>query len=633
MRLATTRGTNALLQRNGARVAMFITKGFADLLLIGNQQRPDIFSLEIKKPKPFYEIAVEVDERLDSDGSILKPLNLNGLNSTAANLLAREIDVAAVALMHGYRNPTHELALAEFLRDHGFRHVSVSSQLAPLIKIVPRAETTVVDAYLTPVIKGYLSGVRASLSSGRLHVMTSAGGLSPAEKFSAKDSLLSGPAGGVVGAALAGRRSGFEKIIAFDMGGTSTDVARYDGDYEYSFEQQVGDAHLVAPALAIESVAAGGGSICWFDDYHLRVGPQSAGAQPGPACYGAGGPLTLTDVNLLLGRLDVSRFEIPISHDDAAAELQELQRAIEQTSREKIETEKLLHGFLDIANERMADAIRRVSVRKGYDPAEYALVAFGGAGGQHACALAELLGMQTIIVPKDASLLSALGLGHAVLERFSENQVLRKLTDCVADIESWFEELGQQARHALAEEGVSSEEIEVRRRIVNLRFVGQDSSLAIEFENSHSLAKIFESKHREIYGQLPEARPIEVESLRVVCSTKPKIFVEENNPKRSYDAVAAGEATTYFGGEWQEAAIYDRDQLRPGAKLSGPALIFERHSATIIEAGWLAEIDSANAIVLTKVGLSQKSEISYPVRAVREADRYPKQRRSTQILR
>ncbi len=607
MRLATTRGTNALLERTGAPVALFMTKGFGDLLLIGNQQRPDIFALEIKKPAPLYEAALEVEERLASDGAILQPINLEPLKTALANLRTQEIDVAAVALMHSYRNPAHEQALAKFLGEHGFQHVSLSSELAPLIKIVPRAETAVVDAYLTPLIKNYLTRVRSALTSGRLHVMTSAGGLTAAEKFSAKDSLLSGPAGGVVGAALAGRRSGFDKIIAFDMGGTSTDVARFDGDYEYTFEHQVGDAHLVAPALAIESVAAGGGSICWFDGFRLRVGPQSAGAAPGPACYGAGGPLTLTDVNLLLGRLDRNRFEIPISAEPAAAKFQEAQQAVREKTGEKIQSETLLQGFLDIANERMADAIRRVSVRKGYDPQEYALVAFGGAGGQHACALAELLGIKTIVVPKDASLLSALGLGHAALERFAEKQVLRRLGECISELERWFEELSRHAQRALVEEELTEEDIAVRRRIIHLRFVGQDASLAIEFENVASLENKFETKYLELYGHLPsaepirfggEARPIEVESVRVVCSTKPAEFFEEIPMAKSHPAAAAEKVRAYFGGEWQEVAAYDRERLQAGATFSGPALVFEPHTATAIAAGWKAKVDAAGALVL-----------------------------------
>ena len=598
MRLATTRGTNALLERKGTPTVLFITKGFADLLRIGTQQRPDLFALEIKKLEPLYEAVVEVEERIAADGSVLRPLNLNGLEVEIQNLLERGITVVAVALMHSYRNPIHEQQLAKFLCAHGFKHVSCSSELAPFIKLLPRAETTVVDAYLTPIIKDYLASVRSSLATGRLYIMTSAGGLVDAREFQAKDSLLSGPAGGVVGAALAGRRSGFEKIIAFDMGGTSTDVARFDGDFEYVFEYEVGDAHLAATALAIESVAAGGGSICWFDGYRLRVGPESAAAQPGPACYSAGGPLTLTDVNLLLGRLDPRRFEIPVSAGPALARLAELIETIKKQRVEKIDKDALLQGFLDIADERMADAIRRVSVRKGYNPQEFALVAFGGAGPQHACAVARLLGMSTILVPKDASLLSALGLGHAVLERFAEKQVLQPLNDCESKIHGWIDELTAQAKQAVARECDPDDQIIVRRRLINLRFIGQDSTLTVEYDEKISLRQIFELKYNEIYGHLPEARPIEVESIRVVCSTTPTAETKQNGSPQSYEAKPDGYVQTYFGGNWQSVPFYERARLTSGARFTGPALVVEQHTATVIEGDWQVEMDEVGALVL-----------------------------------
>jgi len=600
MRLATTRGTNALLERKGTPTVLFITKGFADLLRIGTQQRPDLFALEIRKPEPLYEAVVEVEERTAADGSVLRPMNLNGLEVEIRNVLERGMAVAAVALMHSYRNPIHEQQLAKFLCARGFKHVSCSSELAPFIKLLPRAETTVVDAYLAPVIKDYFARVRSSLTAGRLYVMTSAGGLVDAREFQAKDSLLSGPAGGVVGAALAGRRSGFEKIIAFDMGGTSTDVARFDGDFEYVFEYEVGDAHLAATALAIESVAAGGGSICWFDGYRLRVGPESAAAEPGPACYGAGGPLTLTDVNLLLGRLDPRRFEIPVSAGPALAKLAELIETIKKQRVEKIYKDALLQGFLDIADERMADAIRRVSVRKGYDPQDYALVAFGGAGPQHACAVARLLGMSTILVPKDASLLSALGLGHAALERFAEKQVLQPLTDCESKINGWIDELTARAKQAVATECDPDDQIIVRRRLINLRFIGQDSTLTVEYDEKISLRHMFESKYKEIYGHLPEARAIEVESIRVVCSTTPAAEIEQIGSPQPYEAKPDGYVQTCFDGNWQSIPFYERARLAPGARFTGPALVLEQHTTVVIEVGWQAEMDGAGALVLNR---------------------------------
>ncbi|NIR47344.1 hydantoinase/oxoprolinase family protein [candidate division KSB1 bacterium] len=598
MRLATTRGTNALLERKGVAVALFITRGFGDLLRIGTQQRPDIFALHIRKPEPLYEAVQDVDERMTADGSVFRPLKLDDLDHDISILFEKGIRAAAIAFLHSYRNPQHEAELAANLKTRGFEHVSCSSELAPFIKIVQRAETAVADAYLAPVIKTYLGKVQDAMSGGRLHVMTSAGGLVEASEFHAKDSLLSGPAGGVVGAALAGKRSGYDKILAFDMGGTSTDVARFDGDFEYVFEHKVGDAHLVAPALAIESVAAGGGSICSYDGYRLKVGPESAAADPGPACYGTGGPLTLTDVNLLLGYLDAGRFDIPISLNHATASLEEIASSLRKKSEKPVEQHILLKGFLDIANERMADAIRRVSVRKGYDPQEYALVAFGGAGGQHACGVAQRLGIQTIIVPQDASLLSAYGLGHAVLERFAERQVLQKLKDVDATLHKWFEELTNEAKQAVAAEGVSESEIEVRRRIVNLRFVGQDSVLSVEYHETISVQDAFETKYKDIFAHLPEGREIEVESVRVVCSTVAEVETAAAHSETRFQAEAMRTSAAYFDDDWCGVPHYERANLSPGAEIVGPALIFERHSATIVETGWTAIVDGARTLIL-----------------------------------
>ncbi|HEV2148011.1 MAG TPA: hydantoinase/oxoprolinase family protein, partial [Longimicrobiaceae bacterium] len=520
MRLATTRGTNALLERRGAPTALWITRGFGDLLEIGTQQRPELFALRVEKPAPLYAEVVEVPERLAADGSVLRPLDVEALAPVAERLVRSGVRVAAVALMHSFRNPAHEHALRDLLLRAGFEAVSCSADLAPFIRLLPRAETAVVDAYLDPTLSGYLAGVRGALGGGRLHVMTSAGGLVRPEDFRPRDSLLSGPAGGVVGAALAGRRSGFGRVVAFDMGGTSTDVARWQGDFEYVWEHEVGGAHLVAPALAIESVAAGGGSVCTLDAQGLRVGPESAGASPGPACYGAGGPLTVTDVNLLLGRLSPERFGIPVDPAPAEAALDALRRELRERTGEDAGREPLLAGFLEIADERMADAIRGISLRRGYDPAEHALVAFGGAGGQHACGVAARLGIGVVLVPPDAGLLSALGIGHAPLERFAERQVLRPLEEVEPEVAGWMEGMGEEASAAVAREGVARTGVEVRRRIVGLRYAGHDAALTVEWSPGVSLRAAFEERYAALYGHRPERRPVELESLRVVASTR-----------------------------------------------------------------------------------------------------------------
>jgi len=596
MRLATTRGTNALLERKGAATVLFITRGFADLLRIGTQQRPDLFALEIVKPEPLYREVIEVPERLAADGSVLIPLDTQPLHAAARRLLAEGMQSAAVAFMHSYRNPCHEEELGAVLRDEGFRYVSLSSRLAPLIKLLPRAETAVADAYLSPILEQYLARVSGALGRGSLHVMTSAGGLVQAGAFRAKDGLLSGPAGGVVGAALAGRRSGFERVIAFDMGGTSTDVARWDGDFEYLFEHRVGDAHLVAPALAIESVAAGGGSICGFDGVQLKVGPESAGAWPGPACYGAGGPLTLTDVNLILGRLDPDRFEIPL--DPAAAE-----RALGVLRARMGERdpgpEAVLAGLLEIADERMAEAIRSISLRRGYDPAGHALVAFGGAGAQHACAVAGLLGIASVLVPADAGLLSALGLGAAVVERFAHRQVLEPLEQASPRLAGWLDELGREAAAAVAAEGIAAGEIAIRRRLLNLRFAGQETALAVEYESADAIETDFAAAYREIYGYAPEGRAIELESVRVIASSSSSVVDAEPAPAvQPFDAAPADHRRCWTGGAWRDVPFFDRANLQPGAAMAGPALVFESHSATLMAEGWEGQVDGAGNLVL-----------------------------------
>jgi 5-oxoprolinase (ATP-hydrolysing) len=623
LRLATTRGTNALLERRGAAVGLFVTRGLADVLEIGTQQRPELFALEVVKPEPLYRRVVEVDERLDAEGKALRAPDLKAVAVAARELLAEGIETAAVALLHSYAAPAHERRVAAVLREAGFARVAESATLAPLIKLLPRAETAVVEAYLAPVLESYLDGVAAALpeAGSSLHVMTSAGGLVRRDGFRATDSLLSGPAGGVAGAARAGRRAGFSRLLGFDMGGTSTDVSRYDGDFEYVFEHRVGDAHLVAPALAIETVAAGGGSICGFRGGRLRVGPESAGARPGPACYGGGGPLTLTDVNLLLGLLDADRFGIPVDADAAEAAFAAVLAEMGPAAPGR---DALLEGLRAIADERMAEAIRSISVRRGYDPEEYALLAFGGAGGQHACAVAALLGVSTVLVPPDAGLLSALGLGHAVVERFAQRQVLRPLAALGGGgLAALLGELAEEAAAAVAAEGEAGGQagegggpagggglgagLEVRRRILHLRFVGQESTLAVEpggggaEELSEAAVRAaFAEAYRARYGYLPEDRELEVESARVAVSARRDVEAGAGEAPPSRQAPLAGRRRARLGGEWREVAVYERAALPPGGRFAGPAVVYEAHGATVVEPGWRGEVDGVGTLVLRR---------------------------------
>lgn len=588
LRLATTRGTNALLEGKGARIAFFVTRGFRDLLRIGNQQRPDLFELGIRKREPLHELVFEVDERLDASGKILEGLDEGGVRNAARACREAGIEAVAIALLHSYLDPRHERRVAEILRSEGLERLSLSSELAAAIKVVPRAETAVVDAYLSPIMEAYLDAVEAELPLGSLKVMTSAGGLVSRGNYRPKDSLLSGPAGGVVGASSVGLRAGFERSIAFDMGGTSTDVSRFDGQLDYRFDQEIGDARVFAPSLRIETVAAGGGSICWFDGTALRVGPESAGATPGPACYGAGGPLTLTDVNLLLGRLNPEQFGVPVFPEAAALRLQELIDQAKAGGADRLGERSTLEGLLAIADERMADAIRAISLRQGYSPGDYALVAFGGAGGLHACSIADILGMDTIVFPSDAGLLSAYGLRCSKLEAFRERQVLARLEGPVDSIEAIRVELENEAIRELEEQGESKESIQTQSARAEMRFEGQEASLLIDMAEVRDLEECFKEAFGEQYGFIPE-QSIELVSIKVSATSQTNSIAGERFDAR-YVAKGA------------DRDFWDRDALAEGTKLMGPAVVQDRFSTVYVDDGWMALVGSAGCLKLERTG-------------------------------
>ena len=596
MRLATTRATNALLERSGALTLLVVNRGLRDLLFIGTQQRPDLFALDVRREAPFYAEVVEVGGRLDARGEEIEALALDDLRAAIAALEPGPSDAAAVALLHSYRRDDHEVEVAAVLRRAGWRHVTRSSEVAPRQGAVARAQTAVVNAYLSPVIDEYLAAVAQAVPSGTLRVMTSAGGLQTAGDVRPKDCLLSGPAGGVVGAERTAAACGERRLISFDMGGTSTDVARYDGEFDYRFDTELAGARVLAPALAIETVAAGGGSICRFEEGRLRVGPESAGARPGPACYGAGGPLALTDVNLLLGRLDPDRFEIPLSPPAAEERLAEVRAGLAAAGQDTSD-EVLLAGLLQIANERMAEAIRRISVRRGYDPTDYALLAFGGAGGQHACAVAALLGMTRVLVPFDASVLSAWGLGHAVIERIVERQVLQAVEAFAPGAEGFLGEMAAEALRLLRAEGLDEATLAVRRSILSLRLEGQDATLDVAFEPRRPILEAFRESYRQRYGYEPPERPVEVESARVVASSAP--------PTPDAVTVPAGAAARpvdhrrcWVGGGWRRVPVHARAELEPGARLTGPALVVERFGVVVVESGWSGRVGAGETLIL-----------------------------------
>lgn len=589
MRLSTTKGTNALLERRGANTAFLITEGFRDLLHIKNQQRPNLFSLNILKPKSFTAQIIEVPERLNANGDVLKELDIKELKFRLS-LLRPDIEAAGICLMHSYLNPDHEMKVENLLRDIGIPFISRSSDLSTTIKIVPRAVTTDVNSYLTPVMQKYLDRISSVVSGASLRVMGSSGSLIESSSYKPKDGLLSGPAGGVIGAAAIGKRNGFLKIISFDMGGTSTDVSRFDDRLDYIFEHSVGDATLSSPAIEIETVAAGGGSICDFDGKSLTVGPESAGAEPGPACYGQGGPLTITDVNLLTGRLDPANFHITITPEASKKAFDKLVKKIRDSSSiEQIDRNRILEGFLDIANERMAQAIHKISIQKGFDPSDYAMVAFGGAGAQHALAVARKLNIKKVLVPSDAGLLSAYGLQQARLEEIETKQILQPLSEARDSLPEWFDELISKAKEKITNQGVSERKIEISRRIVFLRFKGQDTSLEIEGSGIENLRKKFEEMYREQYGHWVENREVEVEAIRVIASERKS---NELHISSSYDEISNRDipplkkSSIIYNGKKRKISVLERESLKSGMKLRGPALILDPYSTTVIDPGW-----------------------------------------------
>lgn len=596
MRLATTRGTNALLEGKGARIAFFVTRGFGDLLRIGNQQRPDLFELGIRKREPLHEQVFELSGRLDAGGRELEPLREKEIREAAKRCREMGIEAVAISLMHSYLNPEQERRVGTILAEEGLERFSLSSVLSPSIKWVPRAETAVVDAYLSPIMDAYLDSVESALSEGTFRIMTSAGGLVSRAKYRPKDSLLSGPAGGVVGSSCIGRQAGFDRSIAFDMGGTSTDVSRFDSRMDYQFEQVIAGTRVFAPSLRIETVAAGGGSICWFDGTAMRVGPDSAGASPGPACYGAGGPLTLTDVNLLLGRLDAAQFGIPVFPEASSKRFRELTDEIERVTGETILESEALLGLLDIANERMAEAIRSISLREGYAPSEYALVAFGGAGGLHACAIADILEMDTVLFPSDAGLLSAFGLKQARVEAFRERQILLTLADCIAALKELESELIGAATLALVQEGEAVANLAVQSSQVEMRFLGQATGLLIDLLEATTLELDFKRAFEAQYGFVPD-QPIEVVSIKVSVVTR-----EPDLPKEAFRSQGPGKST--------QDRFRRREDLANGDRVEGPVIVQDRFSTVFVDRGWEAVVGDRGTLKLARVDCIESEERS-----------------------
>lgn len=593
LKLGSTTGTNALLERKGARTLFITTAGFSDLLEIGNQARPDIFALSVKKRTMLYSHVIELDERIDAAGRILRSPDIDELRNKLRKEKAGSYESVAICLMNSYMNPVHENMVRTELKAMGIENISASHNISPLIKIQNRADTTVVNAYLSPVINNYVKGIRKYTGESQFQVMTSAGGLVQAGHFLPKDSLLSGPAGGVAGALATGKRSGYKKLITFDMGGTSTDVSRIDGSFDYRYELELGDARISSPAIAIETVAAGGGSVCGFDGYKLFVGPESAGAWPGPSCYGAGGPLTITDVNLLLGRLDTGQFGIPVFRSHAERSLNELIEEIKEKTGKERRPQDILEGFIDIANELMAGAIRKISLARGYKPADFVLMAFGGAGGLHACDIADILGIGTVLLPRDAGLLCAYGIGNAAVERFSVKQILKDLDQVKDRLPELFDDCEAGAIRLLLEEGFPAEKIKTYKKLVFMRYRGQDSCLEIPFRDIESLDAEFRRMYKDTYGHSISRRSMEVESIRAIV----RVHEEESDFGKPETGSRRPEPAHIINNI---TPVFIMDSLMPGDHIPGNALLIDHFATTWLKEAWSLKIDPAGTAVLKR---------------------------------
>lgn len=615
VKMGTTVATNALLERKGEPTVLLVTRGFRDALRIAYQNRPRLFDREIVLPELLYARVIEVDERIGAHGEVLQDLAVEPLGAALAEAHAQGFRSAAVVFMHGWRFHQHEAQAAQLAHAAGFAQVSVSHRVSPLMKFVSRGDTTVVDAYLSPILRRYVQQVADELPGTRLLFMQSSGGLTDAQAFQGKDAILSGPAGGIVGMVRASLAAGFDRVIGFDMGGTSTDVSHFAGssvaDCERAFETQVAGVRMRAPMMAIHTVAAGGGSLLAFDGARLRVGPASAGANPGPACYRRGGPLAVTDANLMLGKIQPDFFPRVFGPaGDAALDaavvhqrFAELADQVARASGRPLAPEALAEGFIEIAVGNMAEAIKQISVARGHDVTRYTLATFGGAGGQHACRVADALGMSTIFAHRLAGVLSAYGMGLAEQTAMRSRSVERLLLETeIPALEAALEALGEEARAELERQGVAGGRVAVLRR-VHLRYEGTDSALIVPAGELAAMSAAFEAEYLKRYSFLMAGRRLVVEAASVEAVAQGESPEESLHPAapRAGGLAPAATVRMYSAGQWHDTPVYAREATRPGDRMPGPAIIAEANATTVVEPGWAAEVTPLDHLVLRRV--------------------------------
>ncbi len=623
VKMGTTVATNALLERKGDRTVLVITRGFRDALRIALQARPRLFDRHIVLPELLYERVIEADERVGAHGDEVRALDLAALR---AQLMAAHDDglrACAIVFMHGYRYTAHELAAEQLAREIGYTQVSVSHQVSPLMKLVPRGDTTVVDAYLSPILRRYVDQVAAQMPGVQLYFMQSSGGLTEAQRFQGKDAILSGPAGGIVGMVRTAVEAGHAKVIGFDMGGTSTDVSHYAGEFERAFETQVAGVRMRAPMMSIHTVAAGGGSIVSFDGARLRVGPESAGANPGPASYRRGGPLTTTDANVMLGKLQPAHFpEVfgphanePLDREVVVQRYTALAQEMSRASGREVTPEEVASGALQIAVANMANAIKRISVARGYDVTAYTLQCFGGAGGQHACGVADALGMTRVFAHPYAGVLSAYGMGLADRIAMRERSLEQALDDAgLQAARESAQALAEAARGELQAQGLATADVRTVAR-VQVRYQGTDTALSCRLPEELPIAQAiaavreeFERAYRQRFAFLMPDRPLVIEAVSVEAigegeRTRREARPDDVTPHAAQPAAAVRmycEADEQPAG-WREAALYLRAALAPGATLDGPAIVAEQNATTVVEPGWRATLTAGGSLELTRV--------------------------------
>ena len=613
IKMGTTVATNALLERKGERTLLAITKGFADILRIGYQQRPKLFSLDIQLPDMIYSDIVEIDERVDIKGDVLIKLDLSNTKKILTEAFNEGFKSIAIVLLHGYRYQEHEIQISVIAKQIGFEQISVSHKISPLMKIIPRGDTTVVDAYLSPILRRYVNQVKAELGQtqqnfGKLMFMQSNGGLTDANYFQGKDAILSGPAGGVVGMVKTGEKIGLNKLIGFDMGGTSTDVCHYNSEYERTLETELAGVRLRSPMMLINTVAAGGGSILYFDGSRYRVGPDSAGAFPGPACYRNGGPLTVTDCNVMIGKLNPDFFPKvfgPNGNQKLDLKIVEtkfttLAKEISSSTNKSVTPLEVAEGFLFIAVESMANAIKKISVQRGYDVSSYALSCFGGAGGQHACMVADKLGINKIHLHPYAGVLSAFGIGLADSRTINDLAIELNLDEkAIKHISEKFEDLRSTGKEDLVAQNLNENIFEYVDRVY-LRYKDSDTSLAIKFDIYSSMKLNFENAHRARFGFISPEQAIIIESIQSEVSCQSDQFESNEPQQKKSKSQPLTTQNVFFNGGLEKTVFYNRNDIKPNEKLSGPAVIIEPTSTIIIEPGWEAMLEDSNDLILTR---------------------------------